>query len=284
MTGKRSLLQAALVAMMLSAPVAQAEIMDTLERMREVALTLPGVASAEIDTSERVLKVVMQDGVESTFSPDNLDRTLATIDNAAAQDAAIAEFMTQTTTSLDQFGTLNASVLPQVRPVVTTTDYATSPDGAALGMWNVEIAPGLSEYLVIDSPTSVSYVTLDMIAESGLEIEAIREQARENLRKLVESAEAYTFPDEPRLAGLILDGFYECSVMLLPEVWTRLAEGHEGVIASCPARGELMFVAAEHTDVRAAMLSYNQEAVATRPYPVSAELYLWTGSAWQLLP
>jgi hypothetical protein len=258
--------------------------METLERMRLIALTIPGVKSAKIDAAEMMLHVSTTDGLDYSVAPNNLDLTLAGLDDEDEKNTAVIEFMARIADASELPEELNAADLPFIMAVVTTTDLAAAPGASDFGIWYSEIAPGLSEFLVIDSPESVSYITMDQIQKSRFSVERLSEQARQNLRKLAPNLTIEEYSSEPWVAGMLLDGFYECSLMLLPEIWSTLATSRGRIAASCPARGELLiFLESDHR-AQESVGAYGIEAVATKPYPGSAFLYVWTGSGWDALP
>jgi uncharacterized protein YtpQ (UPF0354 family) len=271
------------VATLVAATGVQAEIMDTLERMRRVALTMSSVSTAEIDASEKVLVLSDLDGNESTLSPDNLDLMLQAISDEVEREQAVRDFMTRVVKTPDQPVKLDAS-LPSLYPVVTSTELAKAPGAEDLGMWHAEIAPGLSEFLVVDAPDSVSYVTQAQLDDSAIGLDDLRDRARQNLRRLAETRSFQEYSDSPWVAGYILDGFYDCSLMLLPEIWSDLSARVGELAVGCPVRGELLVVSSTDQWAIESVHAYGREAFETRAYPASPFLYLWTETGWQVLP
>ena len=86
---------AAFAVLTLTALPLRAEVFQTLELMRQEALTREGVVSAVIDVADRSLKVTMADGSDMTVSPDNLDLVLNGIESEADRKAEVAHFMAQ---------------------------------------------------------------------------------------------------------------------------------------------------------------------------------------------
>lgn len=261
----------------------QADIMDTLQRMQKIAVTLPGVSAAQIDTGARVLVVTVEGGATYTVSPDNLDLTLETLGDEADKVQAVVEFMSKISEAPDLPQSLDSS-LQSILPVVTSTELARAPGASDLGIWHSELAPGLSEFLVFDAADSVNYVTQSQIDDSTLGLDEIRDKARQNLRGRAASKLLEEYSASPWVAGLLLDGFYECSLMLLPEIWSDLTKKVGEVAVSCPARGELLIVKSEDGLARATVGAYALDAVKTHPYPASEFLYVWQEAGWRLLP
>lgn len=283
MRGLQKALMAAFAVLTLTALPLRAEVFQTLELMRQEALIREGVVSAVIDVADRSLKVTMADGSDMTVSPDNLDLVLNGIESEADRKAEVAHFMAQ----IDRAGGEKVQITPEVqallRPVIAAEALFGGTDAAALPLWSVPVAPGLAQYMVIDAPGSVSYVTGDVIAESGVEAPVLQARAAENLRGQMAQMQMEEILAQPWIAGVVLDGFYECSLMTLPEVWVDLAAKHGRIGATCPSRGQLIVFDADAADAVAILRGFIGENAAAFPYPVSPALYAWTGDGWAVI-
>lgn len=263
---------------------AQAEVMDTLARMQAAAAARGDVTEAVIDEADRSVKISMVDGTTITMSPDNLDRVLEQLGSEAEKDAEVASFVGQLDNlSMDDGPKVTDQTLPGLRLVVAAADLYAEVETADLTMWRTEVAPGLAEYLVLDSAGSVSYLTREDVSDSGLTGDALRAEAVVAMGAMVPQMQVETLSETPFIAGIVLDGFYECSLMVVPEIWQVLAANRGPIGAACPARGQLYVFGSGDADAVGLMRGFMAEKAAGFAYPVSTALYDWDGTGWQVL-
>ena len=72
--------------------------------------------------------------------------------------------------------------------------------------------------------------------------------------------------------------------MLLPAFWQDKAKGRDSLIAAIPTRETMVWI----TDASAAEIGEMREIVSgiflSEPYPISSDLFRWTGEGWELVP
>ena len=263
---------------------AAAEVMDTLTRMQAAAAARGDVTGAVIDATDLSVKITMADGTTVTMSPDNLDRVLEALATEAEKDAEVAAFVGQLETlQLDDEPKVSDRTLADVRLVVAPWDLYSGTETADIVLWRGDIAPGLAEYLVLDSAGSVSYLSSEDVIASGQTGEDLRAAAAEAMGAMLPRMQIETLSDAPWIGALMLDGFYECSLMALPQVWEDLAARHGPVAAACPARGHLYVFGRDDADAVGLMRGFMAENAARLAYPGSTALYGWTGTGWRVM-
>lgn len=279
-----SMIARAGVAVVTLALPAQAEVMDTLARMQAAAAARGDVVEAVIDEADLSVKVTMAGGNTVTMSPDNLDRVLEGLASDAEKDAEVAAFVGQMGSWQGNEGPkVTDQTLADMRLVVAASDLYSGTETADIKLWRGDIAPGLAEYLVLDSAGSVSYLSSADVGDSGLSGEALRAKAAEALAAMRPRIKIEVLSEAPWIAGIVLDGFYECSLMALPQLWDDLAAQYGPIAAACPARGQLYVFGREDAEAVGLMRGFIDDKVAEFSYPVSTALYGWEGTGWQML-
>lgn len=261
-----------------------ADITTTLELMQKEVLAQSGVEGAFIDGERSALKVVMDDGTELTFSPDNLDRTLSGLDTEEERRVEVTRFVASL------FGMpspeepkLSDATLAQVLPVVSVEGMfgdiiASNPDASPL----VEepLVLGLSIYYVLDYQETLSYLTRADLTQSGYPADLISKIARENLSKKSRDLAVAPVSDNPWIGMVTLDGTYEGSLMVIPEVWRDLEVEHGSLGLVYPGRGLVFVFNAESEDAREIVSVYLKGEMPNMPYPITEQMYEWAGDRW----
>lgn len=270
------------------APPAWAEVQDTLGRMQVAVVAMPEVRSAQVDWADLSLTVVRQDGTELVLYPDNLDLTLKGLTNAADQEAAIvAHVMAALGDVSDDATGLTPESLPKLLPVIGPEDLyaqfarrADTADPLVTQPW----LPGLAIYLVIDAETSLSYLTTVNLAETRHPADALFARALANLSERAPWARVQEVSADPWIGILLLDGTYEGSLLLVPEIWNDLAEKHGQIGAAHPARGVVLLFDADDIRAHGTVAAFLRDELGDVPYPVSNELLVWDAGRWMPLP
>ncbi len=120
-----------------------------------------------------------------------------------------------------------AGVKPLLRPVLRGATFGLgAPATARPLLWRPAL-PYLSELVVIDTPTTMAYVTVDRLDDWGVAATDVYEAAYANLAELDRGGERDT-PDEPALIRFVDDGDgYFVSRLMLPG-WLASLESHVG--------------------------------------------------------
>jgi hypothetical protein len=139
--------------------------------------------------------------------------------------------------------------------------------------------------LVIDYPRSMSYVTEELVAESGRPGDDWLEQAVRNLRART-PADAFQVIHEP--SGLLLcavaDAYDSARVLLLD---TLLPDANElGYFVGVPCRDELLVLPVNPRTFRHVHLVriLAEKSHGGDPYPISDQVYWVRGTVWHPFP
>ncbi len=139
--------------------------------------------------------------------------------------------------------------------------------------------------LVIDFPRSMSYVTQELVAESGRPEDEWLARAVANLRQRT-PADAFQVIHEP--SGLMLcavaDAYDSARVLLLDAVLPR--ESEWGHFVGLPCRDELLVLPVTRRAFRHVHLLriLAEKSYGSDPYPISDQVYWLSGTVWHSFP
>lgn len=262
---------------------ARKKVCDTLRRMKAETLTREGVVSAEINHTSQRLSIVLSDGLDFSVSVADLHLTLKKMRSEEERQAEVAQFVDHVM-SLSTLPKLSAETLEFLYPVVAASNPLSIQSMRELATsYRREMAPGLACYLVLRRGIRVAYLTEAEIREATFAEEYLRNLALENLRRTLEQMAFHEVSDNPWIAQITLDGFHECALMLLPEVWDDLAARHGPVAVACPQIGTLLVGEAGSMQGIELLGKYCAEAREEARFPVSYGVYCWKDGGWKLL-
>ncbi|HXG11006.1 MAG TPA: hypothetical protein VNK04_14705 [Gemmataceae bacterium] len=172
---------------------------------------------------------------------------------------------------------------PVVLPVVG--DQATT-GGGALRVWgrNLEGTP-LTINLVIDHPETMSYVTEQMVADSGRPGEEWLERALANLRARTPADCLSPIHEESGMLLCSVADAYDSARALLLD--TLLPETHDlGCLVALPSRDELLVlpITAKALPYLHLMKVLADKNFKTSPYAITDEVYWVRQGTWRLFP
>jgi hypothetical protein len=153
---------------------------------------------------------------------------------------------------------------------------------SGIDVWNLPLAVDhLTAFLVIDYPTSMSYVTEKMVADSGEPGEHWYECALANLRGKSEAGCMTQVHDDSGLLQAQVADAYDSSRALLLDV---LAPGHEedGFFVIVPSRDHLLLLPITASTLAMApwLRAIASKTYREMPYPISPELFWVRRGAW----
>jgi uncharacterized protein YtpQ (UPF0354 family) len=253
--------------------------MDTLDMMAEAIRQAEPDLKVEIDRSDLSLKVTAPSGAEIQSFPDNLHIELQAAATGQERDRLLARFIEVALEGLkaaDADPALDPDALfPILRPrqMLDGSGATTVP--------SLEFPGDLVILWVLDSPTSTSSVTAELLEDNGLDTEKLAEKALDNLARKASDIQTSS---EDGMTFVLLDEYYESSLMLLPDLWQAIDEDLGTVVAGVPSRDLLIYVDGDNPDDVAELRDLVDRTSGQLSYPVSGDLFRWDGSAWQLLP
>lgn len=143
----------------------------------------------------------------------------------------------------------------------------------------VDLNNGLVVAYVVDDGQSFSYIQHYHLAEAGIEIQQLHEYGLSNLKQI--AAEQLQVREYGPIYSVFLDGNFEASLILVPELWDKgLAHLVQGeFIAALPARDVLAFCDASSSEGIAELRKVVLR-VAGGDHLLTTSLYRRMGSHW----
>ena len=143
----------------------------------------------------------------------------------------------------------------------------------------VDLKNGLVVAYVVDDGQAFSYIQHLHLTEAGIEISQLHEYGLSNLRQI--AAEQLQVREYGPIYTVFLDGNFEASLILVPELWDKgLAHLVRGeFIAALPARDVLAFCDLSSSE-GIAELKKVVLRVAGEDHLLTSSLYWWMGSHW----
>ena len=255
---------------------------ETLRIMAEAYRAMEEVASATIDTEENKLIVVLEDGEEVFAFPDNLHQKLITADtDADRQD--IFDFHVQATLSglSHSDKDIELADLDRLLPVIRHRDYLAhqGPEGETPDPFVAGTLGDSYILYVIDSETSVSYLTKENAAELGQDAASLQHKAQQNLERKYQDLKI----EGDGVYFLVLDGFYESSLVTFSPLWQAIDDQIGTVMMAVPARDLVIFVDSSQSGSAAYLKDFLTDIAPDLSYPVSDLVYEWRDGAWMVI-
>lgn len=251
---------------------------ETLKLMQAAAQQLPNVTSAEIDMLDQSLTTTLSNGQTIKLNPDNLHLQLQTLTTDADRDAEVAHFMATLVPLIDAPTQLDQASLLHIFPVIRPSDYDVSVPGltAEDTPLNAEFLPGLSVFYVLDTPQNVQYLTTDMLRNTGIGLDVIKDAATVNIARYAAGAQIF----EGTISVVKLDGFYESSLLLVPAIWEDLDQDVDKMVIALPARDILVFGDGKSPEIIAQMNLAIQKVKEVGAGLLTDRLLVWENHHW----
>lgn len=169
-----------------------------------------------------------------------------------------------------------AEVAERIMPVLVTTDYFETAQGAAIGQPVVE---GLQVAYVIDGDRTIAHIPEAQFKKWEISLEDLHEKAIENLVQKSQTLAADAAQDEQGNVNLILfqlgDG-YDSSRLLLPTLHDRL-RGHLGTpfLAAIPNR-DILICIRNDSSILGSVRSQIAHDYRTMPRQITEKLFIVT--------
>ena len=222
-------------------------------------------------------------GREQLLALENLYRRVRPVERVAWADVLV-EFLEQIPD--EALDNPPASLLEVADRVLVRLGPPFSTHDAPAEVWSHCVADAqVVATLVIDYPNSMSYVTTQMIADSGHDGEYWLRRALENLRS---STPAGALTEAHAESGLLHcevgDAYDSSRALILDDLLPDSAAN--GFFVAVPGRDHLLVmpVRAESLSFLPWLRSIAMKTYKTLPYPISAELYWVRGGQWLHFP
>lgn len=137
--------------------------------------------------------------------------------------------------------------------------------------------------LAFDGEHTQHLATRRSLERLGIDSSDVMTLARQNLATKVAEVEQRTLDDEgPRVGMLVTGGDLEASLLLLDDVWARVALGLEGDVVACvPARDVVLFADTASDGAIARMGEIADEILDEGDHVISATLLRRTLRGWE---
>jgi len=220
--------------------------------------------------------LVRPDGDEHRFLLHRLYRDY--LANPSGLDTLVAEHSAQIRFETGDVPLDPASVLPILRH--WSFEELLPQDGDALESYRlVDITRELSVFIVRDTPESVHYLGQSDLAGLFPDKQSLLVRALTNLYDL--SQQIRVVKHDEVLYQVVLDGFYESSVLLLMPFWRDIQDQVRGdLVAAAPKRSVLLFTGDEEP-YGVASLDFLAAQFQPEPdHPMATTLLRFTGDGW----
>jgi uncharacterized protein YtpQ (UPF0354 family) len=225
-------------------------------------------------TGESVVRAVSPQGKESTTYMDNAWLQYS-------RDAENRQMM------LERYLGLAVSLTEPSEPVVPERIVAMIKDSEYMSLFKSEHEPCVEHlcgdlWVVYaeDLPERMRSLKRSDVAAAGVAEDAIKELAKENLRKVMPPAEQHG--DGPWYL-LTAGGDYTASLLLFDGLWNDLAGSVDGdLVVVAPARDVIFFTGAESTEGLAAIRKHSAEILTSGSYLISGTLLVRKEGQWDV--
>ena len=142
------------------------------------------------------------------------------------------------------------------------------------------LADGLRVHFAEDSPTSVSYLSSEMLNEAGIELSSVRELALNNLERLLPALEVH---GEAGLFMVIADGNFEASLLLFDEMWSKDNFDVKGdIVITIPARDILLVSGSDDKEQLETLAEVTLEMYEESSYYLTTQMYVRKDGKWAI--
>lgn len=261
----------------------------------EALAPVVGAALAELDvgTIEVVsggeIAMKTEAGAELRIRLDNLRASLAQADGPEARVGLVEYFARAIREALRTSEQEEALRVEDLVPLVRDARYVEEL-GSLDGPEGVIVHPFVADLhlvLAFDGEHTQHLATHKTLERLGLDPNDVLALARQNLANKVEEVEQRSLDDPedseaPRVGMLVTGGDLEASLLLLDDVWARVALGLEGEVIACvPARDVVLFADAASEGAVARMGEIADEILEDGDHVISSTLLRRTLRGWE---
>jgi uncharacterized protein YtpQ (UPF0354 family) len=234
----------------------------------------------DLQINDADLSITMLNGEkeDEVFFPDNLHRSLLAADTDADRQATLDSFVKGLIAVRHQASEDTAMNLSSIFPLVRDVSVFDNIGKDSIPMR--EIFGNLVVYWVEDSETSTRSITFDRLKQAGISETDMAKIALDNLRA---RAGTLQFASVGPFKMLILDGYYESSLILLPEIWEKLDTTLGRVTVAVMARDVVIIADADVPGQLGILQGYVDQEFPTLPYSITDVLLVHQKDGWTVL-
>jgi len=250
-----------------------------------------GAALAELDVgsievvSGVEIAMKTEAGAELRIRLDNLRASLAQAEGPEARVGLVEYFAKAVKEALRTSEQEEALRSEDLVPLVRDARYIEEL-GASTGENAVIVRPFVADLFLVlafDGQHTQHLATHKTLERLGISEEGVIELARANLAKKVAEVEQRTLDDDGPLVGmLVTGGDLEASLLLLDDVWARVALNLTGEMIACvPARDVVLFADTASEGAVARMGEIADEILEDGDHVISSTLLRRTSRGWE---
>lgn len=277
----RSLWRIALCSFLVCTLSAHAEIprpaseQDTLHALAEALESLDDILRVDIDAADRsVTYYTQKDGQEVKAGQsfiDNIHPLMRSAQTDTERQVTMDGFVQSIAANLQGQPDLDKT---QILPVIRNKDFSNGLSGTA--PVSRPFLADMRVFYVQDLPTQINYINDDHLLDLGLSLDALHGLALEN---------AAQRRWQPRFEGdgiyvPVLDGNFEASLLLLPDLWADIDADLGTIGAIVAARDVIIFGDIEQPGLLDAMKNIVARNEGQLSYAISVTPIQWTGTDW----
>ena len=140
--------------------------------------------------------------------------------------------------------------------------------------------PQLVIVYVEDAETNLRYLTPEDFEKLSISKDSLRKLAIKNLRAVLPQVERH---ENKGVFMVTAGGIYEASLLLLPTLWTAENFAVNGqMVVGIPTRDLLLVTGSKHQAGIAKIKEVIAESYPAGSYPISNQLFKWTGQKFEL--
>lgn len=242
------------------------------------------VGSIEV-VSGGEIAMTTEGGAELRIRLDNLRASLAQAEGPEARVGLVEYFARAVKEALRTSEQEEALRREDLVPLVRDARYVEEL-GSLEGPEGVVVRPFVADLhlvLAFDGEHTQHLATQKTLTRLGIEDAELLTLARENLATKVAEVEQRTLDDEgPRVGVLVSGGDLEASLLLLDDVWARVALDLEGDVVACvPARDVVLFADTASEGAVARMGEIADEILEEGDHVISPTLLRRTARGWE---
>lgn len=224
-------------------------------------------------------------GAELRIRLDNLRASLAQAEGPEARVGLVEYFARAIKEALRTSEQEEALREEDLVPLVRDARYVEEL-GAREGPESVVVHPFVADLFLVlafDGEHTQHLATRKTLERLGIDEDGVVARAVSNLATKVAEVEQRTLDEEgPRIGMLVSGGDLEASLLLLDDVWARVALGLEGEIVACvPARDVMLFADAASEGAVARMGEIADEILEEGDHVISPTLLRRTVRGWE---
>lgn len=171
--------------------------------------------------------------------------------------------------------------------IVPMLKQLTRPDGAATlaGLAPADspvVRPLAADVVVmyaIDRPNRLEYITHKAFELMGMDLDALHQLAVRNLPRCLDRIELHDCGDG--VIGISAGGTFEASLLLLDELWPRLAPHLPGQpLAAIPSRDLIFIIGSAQPRAYELIAARARTPLADRHHALSTAVFIRQGNSW----